>query len=122
MVIDIADGDLTPPWLISEQMLSQLQRQLSTQGVLAIDVLVDDAASFTLVLSRIRKVFKQKTLCLSVAGHKNVIIFAFNQPPKICSMQTLAARVADLTKLWGLEFSVFIEQLKKDNPVDNGIF
>lgn len=122
IIIDIADGDLTPPWLTSKPMLSQLQGQLSDQGVLAIDLLVDDAQSFTLALSRIRKVFKQKTLCLSVPDHKNVIIFAFKQPPQNCSVQTLAAAVADLTKLWGLEFSVFIEQLKKDNPEGSGVF
>ncbi len=122
MIVDIAEGDLTPAWLSSEKMLLQLKQQLSGQGVLVINLLVDDARSFTQALAGIRKVFERQTLCLSVPNHKNIIVFAFNRPPVDCSVKELNARVKKLTKIWGLEFSVFIEQLKNDNPEGNGIF
>ncbi|VAW53103.1 hypothetical protein MNBD_GAMMA06-1964 [hydrothermal vent metagenome] len=121
MVIDIADSDLTPAWLTSEKMLLQLKQQLSKQGVLAIDLLVDNAQSFTQALVAIRKVFKRQTLCLSVPDHKNIIIFAFNKPLINYSVKKLTTRVKKLTEIWGLEFPVFIEQLKNDNPDNNGI-
>jgi len=122
MIIDIAEGEQTPDWLSSEQMLSQLQGKLSAQGVLAFDLLVDDAAVFTRALANLRKVFRRQTLCLAVPGHKNIIIFAFNQRPENCSIQALNLRAESLTALWGLEFAAFIQQLQKDNPENNGIF
>jgi len=122
IIIDIAENDLTPGWLIDEPMLTQLQAQLSEQGVLALDLLVDDARSFTQALSNIRKVFDRQTLCLSVPDHKNIIIFAFKRLPQNCSLQDLAGRIKPLTDFWGLDFSAFVEQLKKDNPENNGIF
>ena len=122
IIIDIAESDLTPAWLICEPMLSQLRSQLSEQGVLALDLLVDDAQSFTQALSNIREVFDRQTLCLSVPNHRNIIIFAFKQPPQNCSLQELSRRIAQLSDIWGLDFFAFIEQLKKDNPGNNGIF
>jgi spermidine synthase len=122
MVVDIAEGDLTPAWLTSEKMLLQLKQQLTKQGVLAIDLLVTDAPSFSQQLTTIRKVFKRQTLCTGIPGHKNIIIFAFNQQPEYTSINELKNRVKTLTALWGLEFSTLLEQLVKDNPKENGIF
>ena len=122
MVVDIAEGELTPAWLTSEEMLLQLKQQLSSQGVLVIDLLVDDARSFAQSLAGIRKVFERRTLCLGVPDHRNILVFAFNQQPTDCSIKELSARVKGLSETWGLEFSVFIEQLKNDNPESNGIF
>jgi len=122
MIIDIAEGELTPEWLSSEQMLSQLQGKLSARGILAFDLLVDDAISFTRALANIRKIFRRQTLCLAVPEHKNIIVFAFNQLPENCSIQELNLRAESLVALWGLEFAVFIKQLQKDNPENNGVF
>jgi len=118
ILIDIAEAALTPGWLISETMLMQWQHQLSLRGVLVIDLLVDDAQSFTEALQAIRKVFKQRTLCLTVPGHKNIVVLAFNQVPEYSTLQVLNKRVEPLIALWGVEFSAIIEQLKNDNPAD----
>jgi len=122
IIADIAEGDLTPPWLSSQKMLQQLKSQLSKHGVLIIDLLVDDAKTFTETLSEVRKVFKRQTLCLSVPEHKNIILFAFNQPPANNFIDALDQRAKSLTALWGLEYSAFVEQLKKDNPKNSGVF
>jgi len=122
MVIDIAEGELTPEWLSSEQMLSQLQGKLSACGVLAFDLLVDDAVGFSRALVNIRKVFRRQTLCLAVPGHKNIIIFAFKQLPQNFSIQELNMRAESLMALWGLEFPTFVKQLQKDNPKGNDFF
>lgn len=122
IIIDIAEGELTPEWLSGEQMLSQLQGKLSDCGVLAFDLLVDDAVAFTRALANIRKIFSRQTLCMAVPGHKNIIVFAFNQRPENCSIQELNLRAESLAALWGLEFAVFIKQLQKDNPENNGVF
>ena len=122
MIIDIAEGDLTPAWLTSEVMLQNFKRQLSDSGVLVINLLVADASSFTQALAMVRKVFERKTLCLGVPEHKNIIVFAFNQPPSNVSLADLQLRAEKLTRLWGFDFSPFLAQLEKDNPENNGIF
>ncbi len=122
MIVDIAEDEITPDWLSSEQILSQLQAQLSARGVLVFNLLVNDAVSFTRTLANIRKVFRRQTLCLSVPEHKNIIVFAFNKLPKNSSICELTMRTENLTRLWGLEFPAFIKQLQKDNPENNGFF
>ncbi len=122
MIVDIAEGELTPAWLYSETMLLQLKRQLSEHGVMVMNLLVADARSFVIALTEVRKVFQRQTLCLSVPGHKNIIVIAFKQRPVKSTEIELEARINKLTACWGLEFSVFLEQIKKDNPGDNAVF
>ncbi|PCJ86670.1 MAG: hypothetical protein COA54_08145 [Thiotrichaceae bacterium] len=124
ILADIAQDQLTPAWLTSEAMLLQLKNQLSEQGVLVMNLLVNDAQSFHQILITIRKVFKRKTLCLTVPNHKNVVIFAFNNHAEIYSSATIKSQIVSLTEIWGIDFEVLFEQLKNDNPVGSfgGIF
>ncbi len=122
MIVDIAEGELTPAWLYSEAMLLQLKRQLSEHGVMVMNLLVTDARAFVVALTAIRKVFQRQTLCLSVPGHKNIIVMAFKKKPLKATEIELEARMNKLTACWGLEFSVFLKQMKKDNPGDNAVF
>jgi len=66
ILADIAEDELTPAWLTSEMMLLQLKNQLSLQGALAMNLLVNDAQSFQQSLITIRKIFKRQTVCLTV--------------------------------------------------------
>jgi len=122
MIIDIAGADLTPAWLCSEKMLSQAKQQLSGYGVMVMNLLVDDARSFASMLADIRNVFHRRTLCHSIPDHKNIIVFSFKQAAIKTSTAELAGHMKKLTSCWGLEFSVFLEQLKEDNPSDKGVF
>lgn len=121
MVLDIAENALTPNWLSSEKLLAQLQSQLSRNGVLAINLLLKDAASFKQILMMIRGVFLRRTLCVSVPGYKNIIVFAFNQQPQYNESFELESRVDTLTKLCGFNFSGIVEQINKDNPKGSGV-
>ncbi len=122
IVVDIADRDLTPAWLSSEEMLLQFKQQLSIDGVLAINLLVKDASSLVSTLTTIRQVFKKKTLCLSVPYHKNIVVFAFNRPPPYRTESELYSRINQLAKVWGVDFKLLLAQLVKDNPVGSGVF
>lgn len=122
MFLDIAENDLTPAWLISEDMLTHLKRQLSVQGVLIINLLVDNAYSLSSSLMTIRKIFKRKTLCLGVQDHNNIVVFAFNQQPVYCSENELTVHIKKLAEVWPLDFNVLLAQLLKDNPEGSGVF
>ena len=124
ILADIAEDELTPAWLTSEAMLLQLKNQLSARGVLAINLLVSDAQSFKQALITIRKVYEQKTLCLTVPDHKNIVVFAFNNQIKVESNAAMKSRIMSLNQIWGVDFGVLFEQLQSDNPVGSfdGIF
>jgi len=116
ILADIAEDKLTPSWLTSEVMLLQLKNQLSKQGVLALNLLVSDEQSFRQVLIVARKVFKQQTLCLTVPGHKNIVVFAFNNQIKGYSSEKMKSKIFSLSKTWGIDFQILYEQLQVDNP------
>ena len=121
IVIDIADDDLTPVWLTTEKMLIQLKQQLTESGVLAINLLVTDAQALSQALEVSRNIFDRRTLCVSVPDHRNIILFAFNQSPQYNSIDELEKRSQQLANVWGLDFTVLLEQLQKDNPIGSGV-
>ncbi len=124
ILADIAEDELTPSWLTSEAMLLQLKNQLSEQGVLVMNLLVNDAQSFHQALITIRKVFERKTLCLTVANHKNIVVFAFNNHAKVYSSATMKSQIVSLSQTWGIGFEALFKQLQSDNPVGSfgGVF
>ena len=121
IVIDIADNRLTPTWLTTEKMLIRLKQQLTESGVLAINLLVTDAQALSQVLETARNIFDRHTLCVSVPDHRNIILFAFNQTPDYSLISELKKRSQQLTDAWGIDFTVLLEQLQKDNPVGSGV-
>ncbi len=122
IVVDIAEDDQTPAWLSSDTMLTQFRQQLSAQGVLAINLLPDDETAFISVLAQIRKHFHRQTLCLSLNGYKNIIVFAFRQQPVYRDKDVLHTRASSLSAHWGFDFSALLLQLEQDNPAGSGIF
>lgn len=119
--VDVAEDKLTPAWLIGKGMLLKFKQQLSTRGVLAINLLVTDTQSLREMLVTLRALFDRKTLCLAVPDHKNIVVLAFEDQPPYHSSEQLAGRVKPLAESWGLDFDSLLEQLLKDNPQGSGI-
>jgi hypothetical protein len=91
-------------------------------GVLVINLLVNDANVFSQKLAKIRKVFNRKTICASVPEHNNIVVYAFNTQPLYSSSDQLQSRVEKLSQSWGLDYSVFLEQIQQENPKGSGVF
>jgi len=122
MFIDIGDKGSTPEWLTSEKMLLQFKQQLSEHGVLVMNLLVNDADSFSQKLAEIRKVFNRRTICASIPRHNNIVVYAFNKRPLYSSPDQLQSRIEELSQSWGLDYSVLLEQIQQENPKGSGIF
>ena len=122
VIADIAQADLTPTWLISEEMILCFKQQLSANGVLVMNLLVTDAQSLSRTLKIIRETFARRTLCLTVPDHKNIVVFAFNQQPRYHSKNEINSRISQLAEKWQLDFYSLLDQLLKDNPEGSGIF
>lgn len=121
-IIDIAEADATPSWLLSEGCLQGLQQGLSPHGVLVLDLLVDSVQQLSAVLQRLRQQFQRRTLCLTVPGHKNIIVMAFNDVPLHIGLPALRSRCAQLAAHWHIDFDALLSRLQQDNPPDNGFF
>lgn len=121
IVLDIAEHQRTPDWLLSASFLQQCRKSLSEKGHLALNLLVEDASSFLAALSVIRGVFDRQTVCLSLPQHRNIVVLAFNQPPAF--MPPLPnAHIQQLSQYWSLEFPLFYQQMQQDNPLGSGLF
>ncbi|PHS71006.1 MAG: hypothetical protein COB23_01755 [Methylophaga sp.] len=120
IVIDIAEGQKTPEWLINTDFLAQCRSILTKYGHISINLLAKDADEFLCYLSSIRNAFDGMTVCLSLPDHRNIVTMAYNHQP-LFSAEDMASRLPILDALWGLEFSDFYRQILKDNPEGSGV-
>ena len=79
VLIDIYGKDNIPPPLFEKSFYQHCFNTLSTQGVMAVNLLVQSESEFKTILKLIREVFDHHTLALPIKGHKNVVIFGFKQ-------------------------------------------
>lgn len=120
VMIDLAEGDETPEWLVSENMIQQLKQQMSSQSAIVLNILTEDADKFRNILLRLRKAFNRKVVCVGVPDHWNIIVIAFNGEPEY-SAQQLEARCQLLNQVYKDDFSDLVKQIRKDNPAGSGV-
>jgi len=118
IVIDIAEDKLTPEWIIDNKFLHRCRKLLTPQGHVAFNLLVNDGEGLMHFLSAIRESFNRQTVCLSVAEHRNIIVLAFNNKPR---EQVSAEHLIAIEQEWGIEFTVFYQQMLKENPKASGV-
>ena len=122
IVLDIAERQHTPHWLTEIAFLYHCRERLSLHGVLCINLAPGDANEFMRQLSNIRLAFDTRTLCLSVPGHRNVLIFAFAQRPDFGDIGQLRQRADALFQHWELPFNDCLDRMIRENPIDSGVF
>lgn len=120
IIVDIAEGESTPAWLFSEEFLNQLKCQLSHDGVIVFNILIEDPQSFKSMLQMMRYIFDKRTLCLTVPDYKNIVVSVFNNQPRSLGKQ-LDLRDKKLMRYRGIDFEYLSSQLIKDNPAGSGI-
>jgi len=130
IVLDIAEGLLTPPWVTTPDFLHQCRSHLTSGGVLVINMMPDNAGDFAQGLWNIRQIFDQRTVCLSVPEHNNILVFAFNGEPRYGDIHELQQHISTLDppldqasdQHWRLEFDDFLTRMQQENPIGSGIF
>jgi len=121
IIVDIAEAQLTPAWILSENFLRACRQCLSATGHIALNLLVNDASEFLAALTTIRRVFERRTLCLSLTDHRNIVVFAFNQLPDALPPFS-AEQLAQQEKKWPIDCATFYAQMCIDNPPGSGVF
>jgi len=119
ILVDIEQHGRTPDWLAQPDFLVRCRDALTPAGVITFNLVAEQREGFINKLLAIRQVFGQRTLCLSIPGHDNVLVLAFRRRPALASLaQRLPARMAH----WGLELDVLLKRLRRENPPGSGIF
>lgn len=88
---------------------------LKRDGVLIINLWGTEKALFQQVAWHLGRIFDWRLLFLPVRGRGNVIGFAFNDEPNHFSLKELRNRVQQLEDVYSLEFSNFMQDLKRNN-------
>lgn len=120
IIIDIAEGKITPDWIVEPDFLQDCRSLLTKQGHIAFNVMLKDGGDLMGFLAKIHPAFDGLMNCLSVADHRNIVVFAFNNPPTFSAEKT-PSRLDTLEQKWELEFLKFYQQMLKDNPKCSGV-
>ncbi len=78
ILIDIADADGTPGWLESRALFADARARLAPNGLLAINVVVDDDGQLPRLLAPLKEAFDGQVVHTDCDPWNNVIVFAFN--------------------------------------------
>jgi spermidine synthase len=118
LICDLFADARMPAFLDSDAFFIDCHRLLDRQGMLAMNLLVEDEQHFLSVMSRLRRCFDRRTLCLPVAGCRNIVVFAFKQSPAELSRAVLTARASVLEPAYGLRLQGMVNALFATNPSD----
>ena len=117
ILVDGYEADSYVEALASPAFYAACRARLKPGGVVSINLWGGDKLFYTL-LKRIEDAFPAGTLCLPAERPGNVAVFGFERKPEPLEWSALASRAVELEAAYGLEFSRFVESLKKMNPHD----
>lgn len=120
MLIDIYDGKDIPNLLQDPGFYQRCHQKIEDNGVLVLNLLTNDAEKFRHILWQVRQQFNHSTLCLTVPGHINIIVFAFKKRPTELNQPALLHKAEQLKQKFGLELEEWATQLFSTNPTEDG--
>ncbi len=120
MLIDIYSGKEVPALLQQPDFYQRCHQQLEDNGVLILNLLTSNADKFKQTLWLIRHQFDHSTLCLTIPGHTNIIIFAFKKRPAELEQTALLHKAKQLKQTTELELEGWATQFFATNPTENG--
>jgi len=101
--------------LATEDFYSYCQKLLCADGALVVNLVSSERISAE-YYERFKVVFAGQTVALPAEKRGNVILLGLDKSPGTPSWGVLQERAQQLELLYGLEFPLFIESLKKMNP------
>ena len=120
LLVDLYSHDGLPALLQEDGFYYDCYRALTRDGIMMVNLLINHPQELHTILRKIRQQFHQLTLCLTVAGYKNVIVIAFRQPPATLNRAGLMQRAAEISPRFELNFTEMVENLFATNPLAGG--
>lgn len=120
LLVDLYENNRILPALQEKAFYQCCFKALSDHGVMAVNLIVNDAAHFKHILWNIRLAFYRMTLCLTVPGHDNLIVLAFKQRPQRTDRAALDDMAQSLATRSDIDFGEQVSNLFANNPLKNG--
>lgn len=117
LIVDGYEADRYVEELANPAFYDACRRRLSPNGIMVVNLWGGDRQFYTLVRA-IEEAFPAGTLCLPAERPGNVIVFGFERKPGPLKWSELLRRAEPLEAAHGLEYTRFVESLKKMNPHD----
>ena len=117
VLVDGYEADAHVEELATPAFYAACRQRLNPGGVMSVNLWGGDKLFYTLT-KRIEDAFPAGTLCLPAERPGNVAVFGFERNPGPLAWTDLEARAQTLETQYGLEFSRFVQSLKKMNPHD----
>jgi spermidine synthase len=111
LLIDAFDRAGVAPSLASDEFYSQAFRCLGPNGVLVMN-LAGERQRYVTHLERLREACPGEVLLVPVEADGNVLIFAFAQPARAWTLQSVEATAEELQFELALEFPRFLQRLR----------
>lgn len=113
ILVDIEENQESPDWLTSAEFLGHCRERLSAQGVLTVNLLVDDASATAARLQRVRNVFEEGLLLLDDPDHDNLLVLAFAAG---LPARPAPARIDAACSRWGIDFHALSARMRWLEP------
>jgi spermidine synthase len=117
VVVDGYDAESQVEELSNAAFYRACRARLNAGGILVVNLWGSDR-NFNETLLRIEAGFPGGTLCLPAEKPGNIIVFAFRDDPGSQCWDELAARAGTLEQCYGLEFTRFVQSMRKMNRHD----
>lgn len=116
ILVDLEENQTTPAWVTAPAFLRHCRKHLSPQGVLTLNLILDEPETAGEALLRVRQVFDGDPLLVNDPDHDNLIVLAVNsQPPAIPP----AGRLHELGQRWGIDLATLAGRITR-LPAPNG--
>ena len=116
IMIDAYSESGMAPEVGSQRFFDDCQSLLKPDGVLVINLWGTDKAMFQQVSWHLGRIFGWRMLFLPVRNRGNIIGFAFRENFPKLPFKTLVTKAKDLELRYQLEFPVFMQDFKRNNP------
>jgi spermidine synthase len=120
LLVDLYGHAGLPTLMQEDKFYHDGYRALARDGIMMVNLLINHPQELHTILRKIRQQFHHLTLCLTVAGYKNVIVIAFRQPPATLDRAGLMQRAAEISPQFELDFKGMVENLFTTNPLAGG--
>jgi len=116
VLIDAYDHEGMAPEVSSINFFDHCRTLLAKDGLLVINLWGTDKELFQQVTWNLGQVFQWRIIFLPVRKRGNVIGFAFGERFSKPSMKDLAEKAKQLEQRYQLEFPIFLQDFKRNNP------
>ncbi|MFT5503430.1 MAG: spermidine synthase [Gammaproteobacteria bacterium] len=121
ILVDIFSGFQSPQWLLTASQLKIIKDRLASGAAIAFNLLINSEHQFKNFYRDLRRTFNQKTLCLSVEGLENTLVFAMRDPVFGMQIPELQIKAEVLKQQQEIEFPEILSNMLTTNPIGCGI-